>query len=154
MHDHVFRAGQLLDLGAAAIMVEVGMTDQQNLDITEAEPQFFNALAQKRNRSFEIAVDQDVSLRRRDQVSSQPAAATVVNVADHAIRRKRLAPLFRIRPCRGLREGTADRDGHHQDQRQHELLYSKQHIWTEYKRLVTSVEWGPGKPALPRLWIK
>src|SRR5579872_5122629 len=49
IHDHVFCAGEFPDLGTASIVVEVRMTDQQDLHVTEVKAQFLDTLANQRD---------------------------------------------------------------------------------------------------------
>jgi hypothetical protein len=79
-------------LGAASVVVEVSMADQQDLYVAETKPQLFDALPNERDRGSQIAVDQNVSGGRRNQVRGQPPAAHIIDVADHAMRGKRLTP--------------------------------------------------------------
>jgi len=48
-------------------MIHVRMADEKNLDIAEVEAQLLDALLDLRRGAFEVAVDEDVSLRRGDQ---------------------------------------------------------------------------------------
>jgi hypothetical protein len=66
-HHHVLRARQFLDERAAGTVIEVGMADQQNLDIGEAESEPLDILPDHRHGALKIAVDENVSLRGRDQ---------------------------------------------------------------------------------------
>ena len=92
-HHHVLRTGELLDEGAARAMIEVGMADQQDFDIAEAESQVFDVLPDRGDGAFEIAIDENVALRCRDQVGGQVFAADVIDIGDDLVRWKRLGPL-------------------------------------------------------------
>jgi hypothetical protein len=67
-------------------VVEMGMADQQDFGIAEAKPQLLDARPDERDRSFKTAVDENVSLRRGDQVYAQPFAPDEINVADDVVR--------------------------------------------------------------------
>jgi hypothetical protein len=68
------------------------MTDEEDLDVGELESQFFDAGSNQRYIRFEIAVDEDVPLRRGDEIVREPFAADVVEISGDAKRRKRLGP--------------------------------------------------------------
>jgi hypothetical protein len=87
-----FRPGQFQYFGAAAIVVEVSMANQEDFNVVEMKSKLFHTLSDERNRSRQIAIDQNVPGGRGDQIRGQPATANVVNVADHPVRRKRLTP--------------------------------------------------------------
>ena len=86
-------------------MVPVRVADEQDLDVAELESEFLDAGANQRDVGLEIAVDQDVPLRRRDQVVREPLAADVVEIAGDPERRKRLGPVGRLL---GRRAGWAE----------------------------------------------
>jgi hypothetical protein len=93
VHDHVACAGQRLDLGAAGIVIPVRVADQQNLGVFEFESELFDTSLEQRHICFQIAVDQNVALGRRDQITRQPLAADVVQVARDVKRRERFGPV-------------------------------------------------------------
>src|SRR4051812_5854560 len=68
------------------------MTDQEDLDIGELESQFFDARSNERYVRFEIAVDENVPLRRGDEIVRQSFAANIVQIFGDAVRWKRLGP--------------------------------------------------------------
>ena len=92
-HDHVAGAGQFFDLGAAGIVVPMGVADEQNLNIGELEAEAFHARLDQREILREITVDENVPLRCRDQIVRQSFAADVIQVAGDAKGRKRLGPV-------------------------------------------------------------
>ena len=71
-------------------MVIMGMTAENNFDVVEAESQFFHAGADYRYLPLEACVDQNVSLRCRNQERRVfGLRSDKINVADHLKRRKR-----------------------------------------------------------------
>src|SRR4051794_26533929 len=87
IHHYVLGTRRRFHTRAPGTMVPVRMTDEEHLGIGELEAQLLHALADHWNGTFQIAVDQDVALWRRDEISSQPFAADVVNVANHPVGR-------------------------------------------------------------------
>ncbi len=81
-------------------MVEVRVADEKDLHISKVKPQFFDALPDQRDGSFQIAVNQNVPGGCRNQVRGEPSAAYVIDVADHAMRRERFAPVWGTQCCR------------------------------------------------------
>ena len=68
-------------------------------------PSFSMLSPDHRHGTLEIAVDQDIALRCRDQVRSESFAADVVNVAYHTVRRKRFGPGRVVLSNRASRNG-------------------------------------------------
>ena len=102
IHHHVLCAGELLDERAARAVIEMRVADQQNLDIAEVKSQALDILLDRGHGAFEIAIDENVALRRRDQVGGQVLAADVVNVGDDLVRRERSGPVgILLRKYRG-----------------------------------------------------
>ncbi len=75
-------------------VVVVPVADEQDLDVAEVEAERFDAVLDLRRRGLEIAVDENVALGCRDQVSGQVVAADIIEIAGDAERR------MRGRPCR------------------------------------------------------
>src|SRR4029077_6392398 len=96
IHHHVFGASQLLDGWAARAVIPMRVADQENLGVAEAKPQFFHARPNHRHGFFQIAVDQNISLRRGDQINGEPLAADVINISDDPVGRKRIGPVGRL----------------------------------------------------------
>ena len=94
VHNHQFRAGLLQDGGRAREMVEVSLTVQENLRVSPMETERLDALADERRRRFQVRIDEYVAGRRRDEITSQIAAADIKQIARNAKR------LLRRRPCR------------------------------------------------------
>src|SRR4051812_42464699 len=90
------------------------MADQQDLDVLELEPELLDAGSDERDIRFEIAVDENVPLRRGDQIVRQPLAADVVEIARNAEGWKWLRPVRVV--LRGNRAG--ERQGHDGDPEQ------------------------------------
>jgi hypothetical protein len=74
LHDwHVFghhqdlRAGQFLHHRIPFDVIRMTMTGEQDFDVPKAESEFFHRLPNQRNVPFEVAVDEDVALRRVDK---------------------------------------------------------------------------------------
>ncbi len=100
VHDHVFCSGQLLDRRASRAVVPMRVADEENLNVAELKSQFFDAVANQRDGGFETAVDEDVALRRGNQVGGEALAPDVVDISDDAIRRERVCPV-RSSLCEG-----------------------------------------------------
>lgn len=81
VHDHVLCAGELFDECAAAGVIDVGVADEKDLDVTEVKAEFFDAVLDLRDGALEVAVDEDVALRGGDEVGGEVAAADVVEVS-------------------------------------------------------------------------
>ena len=73
-------------------MVPVGVADEEDLDVGELEPEPFDARAELRNRLDEVAVDEDVALRRSDKVARQVLRTDVVQVPGDAEGREGFRP--------------------------------------------------------------
>jgi len=97
-HHHVLRARQLFDERAAGTVIEVGMADQQDLDVAETESEALHILLDHRHGTLEIAIDQNVPLRSRDQERGQVLASDVIDVRNDLVRRKGSRPV-RILLC-------------------------------------------------------
>src|SRR5437764_13443978 len=66
------------------------MAAENDFDVAEFEAELFNAGAYERNRFFIVGIDQDVSLRRGDQITPKILRADEIHVPDNLMRRKRL----------------------------------------------------------------
>ena len=84
--------GQLFDHRAAGVVIPMRVADQQNLDVVELEPELFDTGANHWNIRFQIAVDEDVTLWRRDEIVREAFAADVVQIAGDVKWRIRLRP--------------------------------------------------------------
>ena len=73
--------GQALNLGHAGDVVVVGLAVEEDFGIGEAESESLDVLADLGRRGSQIAVDEDVALRRGDEVRGEIVAADVVQVA-------------------------------------------------------------------------
>src|SRR5689334_11365358 len=65
------------------------MTAENDLDVAEFIAELLNTAAYSRNRFFIVGIDQDVSLRRRDQVAAEILRTHEIDVPDNLMRRKR-----------------------------------------------------------------
>src|SRR6185369_4619919 len=99
-HHHVLRAGKSFDRRTPATVVRVCMTNQKNLDVAELESQRLHARADHRYIRFEIAVDENVSLGRRDEIARQSLAAHVVKISCNLECGKRFEPVVLHRRLR------------------------------------------------------
>src|SRR5215471_4469577 len=72
------------------------MVDQEDLDVIELEPELLYACPDERHILLEIAVDQDVTLRRGDQIIGETLAADIVDIPGDFERRKRFRPVIRL----------------------------------------------------------
>src|SRR5208283_471682 len=108
-------------------MIEVRMADQENFHIVEMKAKFFDAGLNLWDRTLEIAVDQNVSLRRGDQKSRESFAAEVVDVSGHLVRRKGVRPLGGVlcHQCSG-----SEKHEHVQRKRQRQHFATSIHFGT------------------------
>ena len=91
----------------AGIVIEMRVADEQNLRVAELQSQFLHALLDQRHGILEPGVDQDISVRRNDQVDSQAFAADEIYVADDVVRWER-SEVVRRRSLRGESGGARD----------------------------------------------
>ena len=80
VHHHVAGAGEVLDCGAAGGVVDVGVADEQDLDVGEAEAELFDAVTNLRHRLLEVGVDEDVARGGDDKKGREVLAADVIEV--------------------------------------------------------------------------
>lgn len=66
-HCHHARRGKFLDHRVAFHMIAVCVATENNLDVREAEAQFFRGRADNGNRRLEVGIDKNVALGCRDQ---------------------------------------------------------------------------------------
>ena len=97
LHHHVGCTRQLLHSRAASVVIPVRVADQQDLHVTELEAQPRHARLNLWYAGFEVTVDEDVSLWRRDEIAREPRAADVVEVLRDAEWRERLRPRRTLR---------------------------------------------------------
>ena len=93
-------------------MIRVSVAAQQDLDVGETEPQLLDRGTNHRDRLLVVAVDEDVSLRRRDQEGTQPLRADKVDIPDHLVGRKRLVVVVTIDHLRGQLHGAKAGEQH------------------------------------------
>ena len=62
VHHKVFGASHFFYPSAPRAVVAMGVADEQDLDVAEMEAELFDAVLDERNRAFEAAVNQDMSL--------------------------------------------------------------------------------------------
>jgi len=74
-------------------VIPVRVADQEDLDVAELEPELLDARFDQRNVRLEIAVDEDVPLRRGDEIVRQPFAADVVQIPGDAKCGERFGPV-------------------------------------------------------------
>jgi hypothetical protein len=72
------------------------MGSEQDFRVLQFETQGFHAALDERRGSFEACVDENIALRRRDEVAGQVVSADVIYVSDDAMGGKRAGP-FRVR---------------------------------------------------------
>jgi hypothetical protein len=115
LHDHVFRARLAEDLGCAGHVVEVRLAVEQEFRIRPLEPQLLHARANLRRRRFEVGVDQDVPVRRGDEVCRQVLTADIVEIVSDLERRQRRRPLrIDFRECSaGEKQGEEREEAAH-----------------------------------------
>jgi len=93
--------GKAQEFGASGVVVEVGVADEQDLHVAQMEAELGNTPLNKRRRHGEAGVDEDVALRRDDEVGGEVLAADVVEVVGDAEGRDGGGPL-RVRGAVGL----------------------------------------------------
>ena len=81
VHHHQLRAGVRLDEADAFIVIAVRMADQEDLRVGVLEAEALDALADGGHILLEVAVDQDVALRRGDQIHGEVRRPDVIEVA-------------------------------------------------------------------------
>ena len=133
--DQYLRAGHPLQLGQARDMIVMTMRRGENLRVGDLEPELGGAGGDLLRGVAHPRVDQDVALRRDDEVGGQVVAADPVDVADDAERREGPRPLVVLaaarcgacagicsRPYRGwllLRAHSPRQRHHHRRSRHH-----------------------------------
>src|SRR5262245_46044934 len=85
VHDHQLSPRDFLDAPCTSNMVAVSMRDQQDLDVTKAKLELLDALLNEWYFRLKGTVDQDVALRRRDQVRGIIRLANIVHVTDDLV---------------------------------------------------------------------
>ncbi len=88
LHDHVLRTGLRLDRSAALDVIRMGMADENDLDVAELESELFHAGADQRYVLVPVRIDQNQTLRCRDQVFRSGLHANVVDIARYLERWK------------------------------------------------------------------
>src|SRR6185295_12784904 len=96
IHDQILCASQPFDSVAAGVVIVVCMTDQENLYVSELEAELLHAGPNHWHTLFEITVDENMSLRRRDQITRQPLASDVIEIVRDFERRKRVSPIISL----------------------------------------------------------
>src|SRR4030088_753601 len=104
IHDHILCAGKCLDRRAASVVIPVRMTDQQNPYVSEPESQSFYTGPNEGNARLEIAVDENVALRRGDEIIRKAFASDVVETPGDAEWRKWLGPVRTVLRARRAKE--------------------------------------------------
>jgi hypothetical protein len=93
LHRHHLCSREFLDHGVALHVIAVGVAAEYDLHIGELEPELFDVRAQQRDAGFEVAVNEDVALRRGDQERRQFLGPDEVHVPHHLMRRERRVPI-------------------------------------------------------------
>jgi hypothetical protein len=84
IHNLNLRVRQPFDLCRTGNVIGVGLAVEEDFGIGEAEAQGLDVLADLRNGRGQVRIDEDVALRRGDQVRTEIVAAYVVKVAEDA----------------------------------------------------------------------
>src|ERR1700691_3927289 len=84
----------------------MGVAAQQDFGVGEFEAQLLDRRPDLRHGIVEIAVDQDISLRRRDQEGTEIVGADKVDVPDYLIGGKGLVERFMAAPLRQYRQSA------------------------------------------------
>ena len=90
---HHLRLRQLLQMRETGHVVEVAMRGRQDPDVLDLETELRHVGRDLADSLGQAGIDQDMTLRRRDQIRGQIVGADPVDVADHPERRKRLHPV-------------------------------------------------------------
>jgi catechol 2,3-dioxygenase-like lactoylglutathione lyase family enzyme len=97
-HRRVFRARinlrvrQILQISLPRHVVVMRLPVQQDLHVFWAKPQLPHVVPDNRHRLRITAVEDDVPLRRRNQVRSNVVGAHIIDIADHFVTRVRAVP--------------------------------------------------------------
>src|SRR5436190_14736718 len=81
VHDHQSRAGLLLDQTGSGIVIAMSVADQEDLRVAVFETKLLDALSDRRHIFREIGVDEDVPLRRANQVNGEIGCPYIIEVA-------------------------------------------------------------------------
>ena len=90
-------------------MIAVRVADENDFRVAVFEAELLDALLDERQILFEVGVDQDVALRRVDQVDGQIGGADIVEIAGDLKRWKLGVP---------IRIGLRQHDGRSQEEQQ------------------------------------
>ena len=94
----------------AADVIEVRVAREHDLDVAQLEPELLDVRRDDRRHLGRAGVDEDVALRRDDQIRSDVLRADVVDVADQAKRLFRLAVRpMELRPLLARQRGRLRR---------------------------------------------
>jgi hypothetical protein len=100
----------------------MALIDQEDFDVAELEAELFDARTNERDVFLEVTIDQNVTLRRRDQIVCEALAADVVQVADDPERWKRFDPVsgrLLLSVCRTSDGDNSDDKARDSDERVH-----------------------------------
>ena len=81
VHNHQSRASFLLDHTCSRIVISMSVADEKDLRIGLFEAELLDALSYRRHVFRKIRVNENVPLRRADQVSSEIGCTDVIEVA-------------------------------------------------------------------------
>src|ERR1039457_404405 len=92
VHDVILGSGEFQNRGAAGAVVIVGVTDEQYFDIAEFKAEGLDVLGDGGDRGLKAAVDEDVALRRDEEIGGEIFAADVIEVTGDAEGREGIGP--------------------------------------------------------------
>ena len=105
VHHHQPRAGVGLDETDTLVVIAMRMADQEDFRVGVLEAEALDALADCRHILLEVAVDQDVALRCRDEIRGEVRRPDVVEVAGNLEARDGSMPIgIRLRTCRDRKQ--------------------------------------------------
>ena len=87
-----FGSALLLQLGQPANMIVMGMANEQKLYVRYFETESRNVAFDLRRRLDKTAIDQEITLRRRNQERRDFSRSDIVKILDDPKRRDRLIP--------------------------------------------------------------
>jgi hypothetical protein len=113
------------------------MAGKKDLDVLHPEAQLLHTDLEQRHSTLEIAVDEDMSLGRRDQVFGQIGCTDIVHIPDDAMGLQRRVPVVWIFP----RSLSLEQTCHTQDAKQTEHHGSTSRLklvrWTPWQVLTS-----------------
>src|SRR5205814_10136756 len=79
--DHPLRAGFAPHETGRLVMITMRVADEYDLDVLVREPELLDDLFEQGDILFEVSIEQDMPLVRRDQITREVGRANVIDVA-------------------------------------------------------------------------